>query len=289
MIYVSSACIKSSNLERVVKTLCDEGFSNIELSGGTIYNEKGLEQLRRLKEEYSINFLLHNYFPTPKNPFVLNLASSRNSTIKQSLNLIKKAIDWSEVLEADKYAFHAGFLFEIPINELGKKITKSDLYSEEKAIAMFEKNLIEITEYNKNRVKLHVENNVLSKMNFTSFEQTNPFLFTDLHSLSKIEFANNYKILLDAAHLKVSCNSLSLNFEREWKILYDKTDYIHISDNDGTKDSNQVFKTDSNLFSILKKNWTNGKTITIEVYSGIETIKETYNAIEQLNKANEGV
>ena len=75
MIYISSACVKSSDLRTVLKTIADEGYSNIELSGGTKYDPKAFDILVDLKKEYQLNYLLHNYYPTPAEPFVINLAS----------------------------------------------------------------------------------------------------------------------------------------------------------------------------------------------------------------------
>ena len=37
MVYVSSSCIKKSSIVEVIQRLVDNGFRNIELSGGTDY------------------------------------------------------------------------------------------------------------------------------------------------------------------------------------------------------------------------------------------------------------
>ena len=134
MIYISSSCIKASTIENAVKILVNEGFTNIELSGGTNYDENALAKLIQLKEEHTINFLLHNYFPTPQIPFVLNLASIDPAIATSSLEHVKKAIDWSIALGANKYAFHAGFLLNIPLKQIGIKIEKVELFDQESAL-----------------------------------------------------------------------------------------------------------------------------------------------------------
>jgi sugar phosphate isomerase/epimerase len=289
MIYISSSCIKTNKIEKAVRTLCDEGFKNIELSGGTEFDNGALNTLVSLQKEYDANFLLHNYFPTPQQSFVINLASLDPKICELSKAVIKKAIEWSVELGANKYAFHAGFLINIPLNEVGKVISKATLFNEKEAYAEFEKNLAEISDFNNDRVQLYIENNVLSTLNYNSFNSNDPFFFTSSQNLEKITFPNEMKILLDVAHLKVSCNSLSLNFDEELTALYKKTDYVHFSDNDGRSDSNNVLKEDSDLHKSLKEIWSPSKVLTIEVYSGMDDIKQTYSALQQLNEENESI
>lgn len=289
MIYISSSCVKATKIEDAVIKLVDEGFTNIELSGGTRYDENALNKLILLKEDYNINFLLHNYFPTPRIPFVLNLASLEPEIAAFSLEHVKKAIDWSFVLGGNKYAFHAGFLLNIPLSQIGKKIEKVQLFDLDRAIGQFENNLNSIKEYNKNRVQLYIENNVLSESNYKSFNQVDPFFFTSSENLHQFKNPEGLGILLDAAHLKVSCNTLSLNFESEFKKLYSQTDYFHISDNDGKSDTNQGLKEDSELFNVLAKNWESDKVVTIEVYSGMDDIKKTHQILEKLNNGNDKI
>lgn len=289
MIYVSSSCIKNTSLENTIRILANKGFKNIELSGGTNYQEDALETLIALQKELNLNFLLHNYFPTPKTPFVLNLASLDKDVLELSMENIKKSIDWSHKLGATKFAFHAGFLINIPLNQIGKKIEKKQLFNENEAYTSFNENLLEISQYNDNRVNLYIENNVLSKMNYEEFGNVNPFFFTDYSNLNRINLPKNMNILLDVAHLKVSCNSLSLNFEEELKKLYNLTDYVHISDNNGQADTNKGLVKNSSLYNSLEKNWDHSKTYTIEVYSGIGDIEVTNKNLENLNTANDKI
>ncbi|MBR9832187.1 sugar phosphate isomerase/epimerase [bacterium] len=284
MIYISSSCIKSNTIEDSIRVLADEGFVNIELSGGTDFKEGTLEELGKLKKEYQLNYLLHNYFPPPSVPFVLNLASLDDEISRLTMQHLKMAIDWSVALNAKKYAFHAGFLINIPLDQIGKEIKKMNLFDSELAYNCFNTNISEIYEYAQGKVELYIENNVLNKKNYTEFGNVDPFFFTSSLNVDKIKWKNEYKTLLDVAHLKVSCNSLSLNFDQELSYLFDKTDYIHISDNDGLSDSNQGLKEDSDLFYSLSNVWKSGKTCTIEVYSGMNDIKMTFDLLQQLNK-----
>jgi len=73
--YVSSACVVHEKIKDSIEELGLNGFKDIELSGGTKYYAGYEDDLIRLKEKYHLNYLVHNYFPPPKEEFILNLAS----------------------------------------------------------------------------------------------------------------------------------------------------------------------------------------------------------------------
>ena len=91
--------------------------------------------------------------------------------------------------------------------------------------------------------------------------------------------AIDFNLLLDVGHLKVSCVSLGLNLEKELAALMPMTDYIHISDNDGTADQNRRLSRDSDLWRALECFNLKDKTITLEVYEGLDAVKESYDLL----------
>ena len=91
----------------------------------------------------------------------------------------------------------------------------------------------------------------------------------------------DFNILLDVAHLKVSCNSLSLNFIDELNKFLIISDYLHISDNDSLNDSNKYINKKSELYSILSKHQLGSKIITLEIYDEIHKIKSSYNLLSK--------
>ena len=131
---------------------------------------------------------------------------------------------------------------------------------------------------------IYVENNVISKSNYENFLFENPLLFTDFNSYLELKEKLDFKILLDIAHLKVSCNSLNLNFFEEFKKLSELTDYFHISGNDNISDSNQSICNDDDLNKLLKNFDLNNKAVTLEVYSGIKDIVDSYEYLNNSRK-----
>ncbi|MEZ4720760.1 MAG: TIM barrel protein [Flavobacteriales bacterium] len=278
MIYVSSSCVKASTVAEAVEKLVAEGYNNIELSGGTKNYPNLVSDLLSLKDKYSLNYLCHNYFPPPESDFVLNLASLDEEINQLSLNHVKRAIELSKKLGGNKFAFHAGFRINIPVNEIGKVIQKRPLFDRKQALDRFNTNLKHI-HLEAGSVDIYVENNVLSSANFESYDRENPFFLTDSSGLDEIQI----RPLLDVAHLYVSCNTLGLNLANELEKFIKRTDYIHISGNDGKSDSNQAIDVQSELFRELNNHNLAGKTITLEVYSGLKDLRTSFENIERIN------
>jgi sugar phosphate isomerase/epimerase len=282
MIFVSSSCVKASTIGQAVRKLADAGFTAIELSGGTQpYNE--LEQdLLQLKKEYGLYYLCHNYFPPPPQPFVINLASLDDRIAHLSMEHIRRSISLAHKLEAFKFGFHAGFRMDIPLNELGQSIARQELFDRDKAMDRFVTNL-NILQKEAGSVSLYVENNVVSKVNLDNYAGINPLFVTDATGYEEMhKRVTNIQLLLDVAHLKVSCVSLGRQFDEQLYHLVNETDYIHLSDNDGNTDSNGKIVNDSALFRSLKQCDLKGKTITLEVYGGLEDLRSSRETVMEL-------
>ncbi|MDA7803422.1 sugar phosphate isomerase/epimerase [Crocinitomix sp.] len=283
MIYVSSACVKNNSIADSVEQLAKEGFLNIELSGGTQFYEGFEKDLLKLRAKYNLNYLCHNYFPPPETAFVVNVASLDKEIVEMSLKHLKKAILLTKKLGATKFGFHAGFLINIPVNQIGKSINAKELFDRNKALTRFVENIKVLKSVNP-EIDLYIENNVLANMNFDNFGKINPFFLCDTEGFNELNRLEKINLLLDVAHLKVSCQTLHQNFELELSHLISQSNYIHISDNDGTKDSNNTFSANSELFNQLKNYTFEDKIITLEVYDGIPALHESYDSALKLYK-----
>jgi sugar phosphate isomerase/epimerase len=280
MIYISSSCVTNVSIKESVQEIAENGFKNIELSGGTQYYEGFENDLLELKDKYNLSYRCHNYFPPPKEHFVINLASLDDNIFKKSIEQIKKAIALSKTLGSSIYGFHAGFYININLNEIGKKISQSALFDREKSISRFcvaLRNIKNSTE----GVDLYIENNVLSKTNFETFNGINTFMLTNFSEYQSLKKKIDFNLLLDVAHLKVSVQTLGLNWEEEFIKFMSTSNYIHISDNDGLHDLNNQLTKSSNMFSMLKMIDTSNKTFTLEVYDEMEVIKRSYGILSE--------
>jgi sugar phosphate isomerase/epimerase len=283
MIYVSTTCSGKANIKEAVVDLVEAGFTWIELSGGTKYYPSYLEDLRELQQKYNLKYRLHNYFPPPEKPFVLNLASSDDLILERSRKMVKDAIDISVLLKSFQYGLHAGFRISPRVEELGQKILGKTVLPYVETLERFSIEYNQLTHYADSLgVTLLLENNVFSSTNKKSFNGENPFFLTDSADYFEMKRKFSFPLLLDIAHLKVSCHSLSIDFIQELKLLLTETNYVHISDNDGLSDSNKEFSAQSSFFQVLKEQDLRGKTFTIEVYEGLAAVRRCYDLLEAL-------
>jgi len=241
-LYVSTSGHKGNAISQANK-LAETGFKRLELSGGT-YSPNIITDLELLRQNTE-NLLLHNYFPPPAQPFVMNLASHNRRICEESLDLARNAIDLSSKIGAAYYGVHAGFLFDPEIKDLGNIISRKKLIEREVALERFVQNINYLAEFaNKKNVKLLVENNVLSQANLESFG-VNPFLLVEPNEIVYFfeSTDSNVGLLLDLGHLNVSARSLNLqNIECLEKISKFVSGY-HFSDNDGTQDQHLELST----------------------------------------------
>ena len=281
MIFVSSSCLKNNTIKQSVQELANEGYKNIELSGGTNLYEEYVEDLLDLKEKYNLNYLAHNYFPPPKKSFMLNIASLNDELFEKSVDHCLKAINLCKILGSKKYGVHAGFLIDFSPNEAGKKIAFRKINDRGSAIDRLSQAWKKITKAANNEVDLYIENNVYSKINYETYRGDNPFLLTDYDSYLELKEKINFKVLLDLAHLKVSCNTLNLDFSTQSNKLFQYTDYLHVSGNDGLSDQNYGIEDDASISSFFENKDLTDKTLTLEVYSGQDSIRESYKKLEK--------
>lgn len=282
MIYVASCCVRAQTIKESVETLAKAGIKNIELTGGTRYYPEYENDLLNLKDKFELNYMVHNYFPPPTESFILNLSSLDDDLYATSITHCKRAIDLCKRLGSSKYGVHAGFLIDFSAQEAGKKIRRRALNNRERSLNRFSDAWRVITDYSANEVEIYIENNVLSLANMQTYEGDNPFLMTDYDGYNELRERMDFNILLDFAHLKVSANSLRLNYKEQVEKLLPLTDYIHVSGNDGLNDQNLGLNTDKETMDILTNSPLSDKTVTLEVYDGIESVLNSYSFLSNL-------
>jgi sugar phosphate isomerase/epimerase len=249
MIFISSSSINSRSITECVDQLAGLNIRNIELSGGAVYSDNIMGSLKELKDKYSLNYLIHNYFPPPKEDFVLNIASEKDKIRKQSIELIRSSVSLAHEIGAEIYSVHAGYAKHytpnpdgVYFNPDGKSI------SPKTALSMMYSSLSEITEYSgKLKVKIGVEN--LFPFGDTPEDSllcTPEDIFAFLDSTSQDE---NIGFLLDLGHLLIS--STHYGFDKDAFIEELKKNYaykvieIHLSGNDGTTDQHGPLSSDN--------------------------------------------
>lgn len=281
MIYITTACVRHNKISDSVRELAENGFRNIELSGGTDYYDTYIDDLLELQQEFNLNYICHNYFPPPKEHFVLNLASLDDDIFEKSYQHIKQAIELSRKLGAKVYGFHAGYFIDIKVSEIGEALSKVRINDKKIAIERFLKAYEELKGF-AGDIKLYVENNVVSQANAQKYDNKNIFMLTNSEEVLQIRKQTKLNFLFDLAHLKVTSNSYKLDFYKQVEELINTTAYIHLSENNSIADEHKCFTKDSNWLNKISNYNLKDKIVTLETHGSISQIKESYQII--LNK-----
>jgi len=252
MIYLSTGGFKNLTFKDSIELLAVEEITAFELSGGLPCNDI-IDELKSLCINYSLS--LHNYFPPPIDPFVFNLGTLNDVIAEKSIQHAKFAIDCASIVNSGYYSFHAGYLIDPLINELGNKISKRKINDREKSKTLFIERVNLLSKYAKRKnIRLMIENNVLSYKNFAEFNE-NPLLMVDYEETAEIisKTNNNVGLLIDVAHLKVSAKTLRFSPTDYLKSFKDTVFGYHFSDNNGLEDSNEVFDENSWFWDFINK------------------------------------
>lgn len=249
-VFLSSMVFKNFSWDEMVN-LCNENDWGLEFSSGLPFIKESEEKF--LKS--NLNRLAHNYFPAPRTPFVLNLASTNSTIRSRSIDHCKKGLQLAYKSEGPFFSAHAGFCIDPNPEMLGKKFELDDLLFDKKTNReLFLESLHELNVYAKSLGLLFlIENNVIIPSNIIN--GNNPLFCCQ--SLEIIQILEEFKgqnigLLLDTGHLKVSAKTLKLDLIDEFKKLRKFITAFHHSDNDASKDTNNKLDEEYWFFDFLK-------------------------------------
>jgi sugar phosphate isomerase/epimerase len=267
-IFLSSGAFKTRDFSAVRTLALAEGLTTIELSSGMTF-ESGLIDAVRRASGAPFRFLVHNYFPPPAFPFVLNLASNDPDTLTLSRRHCMAAIDLSAQLGAPFYSVHSGFAYSLRPEMLGDAERQRTLgaYDYNEAYDIFIESLSTLCEYARARgLRLLIENNVVSPRIACDRDRP-PFLMARHEEIERLfsDVADaTLGLLIDVAHAKVSATALGFDPVAFVERLAVHTVAFHLSDNDGQADTNSPFQSDAWFSGIVSE--LRDRIMVIEVY-----------------------
>ncbi|MBS1647255.1 MAG: TIM barrel protein [Bacteroidetes bacterium] len=237
-VVVSTLAFMDKPVEEIVATAQQQHYA-IEFSSGLAYHPN----METVFLNAPIKKWAHNYFPAPKTPFVLNLASSHDAIRTMSVAHCIQGLELSARAGAPFFSAHAGFCIDPRPSDLGNELKKETHIDREQHWKWFLQSLQKITEKAEQLNLLFlIENNVLAKMNVYA-DGTNPLLCVTPNEIKKMlneVSGKNLRLLLDTAHLKVSAHTLGFDIDEAVHELKPYIECVHHSDNKGLLDTNDA-------------------------------------------------
>lgn len=282
-VYYSSTCFNVNNVDELIDLATQHQLFNLELSGNLAFDDKVEKKLNKLNQ---FTFLIHNYFPRPKEEFVLNLASNNQKIRQASINHCLKSIKLCQNLKLPFYSVHAGFLMDLKPQDLGKKQSHLPYIVREGGFQLFKKSIVELLDFAQNKVDLLVENNVVSQKNMVN-NKNKHYLLADIEETKRFFKEINHPrlgLLADLGHLKVSAEQLKFDKNEYLDSLKDYVRAFHLSDNNGIEDLGLVFNKQAWFIPLLKQRQHKQvvKIVEINKKNSISDLKKSIKIVDGL-------
>lgn len=233
---VSTLAFSGMSREDIVRLAKENGWL-IEFSSSFPYQE----DMAAFFCDTDIRRLAHNYFPAPRDPFVLNLASGDPEIRERSIGHCLQGLRLTRECGMKYFSAHAGFCIDPDPAQLGRQLLVEGPLDREKHWSLFIESIRRIlAESREWDVSFLIENNVTARKNLRKDGQQVLFCATPEEMLDLVREIDDpgIGILLDTAHLKVSAASLHFDLDEAVSLIKNDVRYIHHSDNDGEEDTN---------------------------------------------------
>ena len=261
--YISTGAFKTRDLEIIFRTCVEYGIHHLELSSGLAYRPDIVELVKRYHGR-PMSYVVHNYFPPPADPFVINLASR---DAERSLAHCKAAIDLCTDLEIPVYSTHAGIAMDPKPDKLGHPLIEFPIFPLEEAFRNAAVNFRTLGKYAAYRgIRVLIENNVIAPFNLIDGANTFALGATDddvLELLNAIDLPN-VGLLADVGHINVTAQTFGLDRREFLRRMEPHIGWFDLSDNEGIEDTNRVFDRNAWFMGTVRK--VTDAVLVIEAY-----------------------
>ena len=287
-LFISSTFEKDNkSFYDVLQSLLKNQIFNVEIGSNHCYEDN----YDYIKDYKNFNFLVHNYFPVPKNDIVINIASQDDYIRKKSIKHIFSSIDFCKEIDSKLYTFHPGFLTDPSGSNLSSdnydfQWKNSDLnnLNYKKSFDNMFLSLDKIVNYaNKRKVKISIETE-------GSINRKEHLLMQ--YPEEYIKFMNEYNnndlnINLNIGHLILASKAFNFKIDEFINLIQDYIIAFELSHNNGIEDDHLPLKDNEwywdfifdkrfkDVFKILE--FRNVKIS--DLIKNIELFKMKYNAI----------
>ena len=258
-LYVSSGAFRSRTIGDVIDDALRLGVTHVELSSG-LAHAPDIEQEITRGMAAGLTFLVHNYFPAPLDPKVLNLTASDPADLRWSLDHCRRALDLSVLVGGGFYSLHSGYVAALKAHQLGKPDEQAEAFKHtaidrDGAFDLMIASVREVADYAATKGKsLLLENNVISPV-YLAKAPANQLLMTSADEIVRFMKAvdrPNVGFLIDMGHAKVSATALGFDANDFLDEVAPYVRALHLSDNDGREDQNLPFSDSAWFYPRLK-------------------------------------
>lgn len=289
--YLSSAFRKTPAITEVLDELLEHsGVRHVELSGGSDFLPHTGAILQRYRKQ-GFHFLVHNYFPPPKEHFMLNIAAADEEERLRSVAFAKEALRLAAALETPYYALHPGFAkrFKMTMKDGQFETHSGDTsVSHEQVLERFEQSMSKLLPFATGLgVRLAIENLYPLEDGDTAS------VFCGIGDFEwALERFPDLGVLLDLAHANVAAargigepdELATALFQRH----RDRLTGIHISQNQGRKDAHDLITPESPAFRFLRSHDLSGLSLTLEVHGHErQDILRSYDLLKELTEPHD--
>lgn len=235
--YAATQCLEGvDSVAEALDTYARLGIDRVELSGphDRPPSREVLDGLAAMPFE----FVVHNYFPAPDEPFVLNLASADPAVRQRGIDHVLGNLELCARIGAPLYTVHGGFRCDPRPDFVFRP--DEGMVAEELAMDLFADAIARACQRAEELgVDIGVENNVLSPANHAT-SPDDPFLMflgaADFAQLAERVASPRLGALLDVGHLNVTCHTLGLDRPTAVADMLPFVTAFHLHDNDGSAD-----------------------------------------------------
>jgi len=241
----------NSKLEDVLALCKKNNISRVELGSNHQYQQDFIGTIKK----FNFKYLVHNYFPIPKNPFVLNIASNDKEINKRSLQHIKRAIDFCSEINAPLYTFHPGFLADPKGSNLSQSnydfnwsYSKLKSGNYDKAFERMTGNISEIITYAKSKnvkIAIETEGSYLKK-DYLLMQYPDEF-----QNFFRYFSPSDIGINLNIGHLLLASNAFIFKIPDFIDLIQSYVVAMELSHNDGVTDDHKPLKENEWYWKII--------------------------------------
>jgi len=250
-LFVSTTFLSDGKpLHEALSQCKNTGILSVEIGSNHCY-EESYDYLT----DFSFQYLVHNYFPIPKESFVLNIASIEPNIREKSILHIKTAIDFSSEIGGELYTFHPGFMTDpqgsnISDNNYDFQWDEKQLQhiNYDKAKSNMYRALDEVAEYallKKVKIAIETEGSVLEK-NHLLMQQLGEYKeFMEKYSSEDIG------ISLNIGHLNLAANAFNFKRADFVNLVQDYILAMELSHNNGVEDQHLPLNPDGWYWNLI--------------------------------------